>query len=141
MNETRERLTWDEIVSDAVVAEESDKVRQHSRDDFGLGPGWVFAGGRHYRQAGRVKWFTLWILPRPEFRAAVEPWLSDGLGSVEVIRWDDGSWHVVAHSRIYIGQRRVELEEPPPEKLQQFFSYSKPGQGYAELPPFSGVLA
>jgi len=116
---------WDEIVENVVVVAHQDRVREHTYDDFDLGPGWVFAGGTYIKDAlGQRRWWMVFVLPRAEYREAVGPWLSEGLGSFEFIQWADDSWHAIARSEINIGSRMTTLEGEPPAKLQQFFKRS-----------------
>jgi hypothetical protein len=113
-----QEFSWDEIIHDLVVVSERDKVRIQSRDDFDLGPGWVFAGGKMVDG----EWFSSWAQIETPVRDVVVPWLSGGLGSVEFRLWEsDGRWHMVGNSANYIGGAIITLTDAPPGPLQQFF--------------------
>ena len=115
--------TWDEMISNAVVVTDEDRVRKNSRDDFNLGPGWVFAGGRNIDNAWRThaEWTCVYVQLRDDFRNELRPHIFEMVGSIEPVRWEDGSWHLFARSITSIGTVKIDMPEPPPEKLIQFF--------------------
>lgn len=110
---------WTDVFDDSAVVMESDAVRKNTHDDYDLGPGWYFAGGRMIGG----EWASLWMKLKPEIQDTVGPWLSEGIGGLEVIRWADDSWHVFIHSRVWIGSFQVDLDEAPPAALHHFFRF------------------
>ena len=113
-----QKFAWDDIIHNMVVVSERDKVRIQSRDDFDLGPGWVFAGGKMVDG----EWFSCWAQIEAPVRDIVEPWLSGGLGSVEFRLWEaDNCWHMIGNASNYIGGAIVDIIDEPPKPLQQFF--------------------
>lgn len=122
-SDRHEARTWDEMIADAVVVMESDKVKNHTHDDYDLGPGWYFAGGRHLTTpwGTKLEWVTCWVQLRPEIKEEVEPWVIEGIGSAMPKKWRDGTWHINFGSAADIGSEMVHMTDAPPEKLRQFF--------------------
>jgi len=112
---------WSEIVADAVVVTDDDRVRRNTRDDFDLGPGWVFAGGKYLEVDGARTWTMLFVQLTTNFRTDVRPHVIEAVGSIAPVRWQDGTWQVFVESVTHIGSQKVELVNGPPAQFQQFW--------------------
>lgn len=81
-NPKHQTLAFTEVFSEYKILTEKDKVRRNTRDDYGLGDGWYFAGGAH--ASGGV-WAVVWGLLRAEMRREIEDHCCDGsIGAVTV---------------------------------------------------------
>jgi len=114
--------SWEKTFSDAVVVTDADKVFKNTRNDYGLGPRFTFAGGRHINGV----WTSCYLEMARAFENLVRPYMSEGrIGSVQPIR-SNGVWMLSVTAENNIGRVLVRLADEPPEKLIQFFKVVTP---------------
>lgn len=76
-----ETLPFDSIYDEWVVKRDSERIHKNSRDDFGLGQGWLFITGKHIDG----EWTTAWGRVNRDRRNETEPCMCEGrIGSLQL---------------------------------------------------------
>ena len=106
-------MKFSELIEQYVVQSEKDKVRHNSRDDYDLGPGWIFLG------VGPVPtrtsdWTSVWgRIPEP-LRTEIASRMCNGdIGSIMFIRWPNQQIHASAFAREGLGQWSCIVDDIP----------------------------
>lgn len=110
-------MQFNELVSEYVIKMDSERIRQHTHDDFGLGPDWVFIGGGYGGKPGMDSvWRSVWGKPTNKAHELFDM----RVNAMEFRRYRhlDSSIRVYARDDTGISRRELGTIEEIPDELQ-----------------------
>ncbi len=121
--------TWQQTVDQYRIMTDQDKVRHNTRDDYGLGPGWLYCAGAYRASAtGSPVWHTVWVKLTDQCRDSVTPHCIDGIGSLSLSKTAD-RWSFRYQDKHMIASGIWCLEVDPdslPEDIKNLFYQDDP---------------
>lgn len=95
-------MRFDELIAEYVIKTDKERVVKNTRDDFKLGPGWIFIGGFH-REPEPI-WCSVWARLKFDTTPQTGFWPH----SLQFFRARNSDVRVTATDQYMIGKRTLD---------------------------------